>query len=153
MDCLCPSRFFVEEGVRERFTTRFVEHARALRVGDGTAPATQMGPLANATRLEAISRLVEDARARGATVLTGGNRVGTRGYFYAPTVLADVPDDAAILHEEPFGPVAPIIPFTDETDMLRLALLLGASLRFWSECNCARQLIDLHSRTEMEDAG
>jgi len=60
-------------------------------------------------------------RSRGATVLTGGNRLGTRGYFYAPTVLADVPDDAAVLHEEPFGPIAPIIPFTDETDMLRRA--------------------------------
>jgi succinate-semialdehyde dehydrogenase/glutarate-semialdehyde dehydrogenase len=119
--CLCPSRFFVEESVWQRFTARFVAHAQALRVGDGTDLATQMGPLASAGRLEAISRLVEDARSRGATVLTGGNRLGTRGYFYAPTVLADVPDDAAVLHEEPFGPIAPIIPFTDETDMLRRA--------------------------------
>ncbi len=119
--CLSPSRFFVEEGIRERFTARFAAHAKAWRVGDGTDPATQMGPLANARRLEAVSRLVEDARARGASVLAGGERVGTRGFFHAPTVIADVPDDAAILHEEPFGPVAPILPFTDEADMLEKA--------------------------------
>jgi succinate-semialdehyde dehydrogenase/glutarate-semialdehyde dehydrogenase len=119
--CLSPSRFFVEESVLERFTARFVKQAKSLRVGDGTDPATQMGPLANVRRLEAIARLVEDARARGASVLSGGTRLGNRGFFYAPTVIADVPDDAAILHEEPFGPVAPILAFTDESDMLRKA--------------------------------
>ncbi|CAH2402754.1 hypothetical protein MES4922_300035 [Mesorhizobium ventifaucium] len=92
-----------------------------MRVGDGTDPATEMGPLANARRLEAISGLVEDARARGASVLAGGEGVGNRGFFYAPTVLAGVPDGAEILHEEPFGPVAPILPFTDEAAMLEKA--------------------------------
>ncbi|WP_207478385.1 NAD-dependent succinate-semialdehyde dehydrogenase [Arenibaculum pallidiluteum] len=116
--CLCPSRFFVEEPIRERFTARFVAQAKALRVGAGADPATEMGPLANARRLEAITRMVEDARDRGATVLAGGERIGDRGFFYAPTVLADVPADAEILHEEPFGPVAPILPFTEEAAML-----------------------------------
>jgi succinate-semialdehyde dehydrogenase/glutarate-semialdehyde dehydrogenase len=119
--CLSPSRFFVEKGIRERFTACFVERAKALRVGAGTDPATQMGPLANSRRLEAITRLVDDARARGASVLAGGERVGNRGFFYAPTVIVDVPDDAMILHEEPFGPVAPILPFADETAMIEKA--------------------------------
>jgi succinate-semialdehyde dehydrogenase / glutarate-semialdehyde dehydrogenase len=119
--CLCPSRFFVEAGIAERFTTRFVELANALRVGDGTDPQTQMGPLANERRVEAIAALVDDARSRGATILTGGSRIGERGNFYAPTVLTNVPADAAILHEEPFGPVAPILPFTDEAAMLAQA--------------------------------
>lgn len=119
--CLSPSRFFVEESISKRFTARFVEKAKSLRVGDGTEPATQMGPLANGRRLEAISRLVDDARDRGASVLAGGERIGNRGYFYAPTVLADVPDNAAVLHEEPFGPVAPILSFTSEADMLAKA--------------------------------
>lgn len=119
--CLCPSRFFVEASIADRFTTRFAELAAALRVGDGTDPRTQMGPLANERRVAAIAALVEDARTRGATVLTGGRRIGERGNFYAPTVLTDVPPDAAILHEEPFGPVAPILPFTDEAAMLAQA--------------------------------
>jgi succinate-semialdehyde dehydrogenase/glutarate-semialdehyde dehydrogenase len=119
--CLCPSRFFVEESIRERFTARFVQQAKTLRIGEGTDPVTQMGPLANARRLEAITRLVDDARSRGASVLAGGERIGNRGFFYAPTVLTGVPDEAAILHEEPFGPVAPILPFTDEAEMLEKA--------------------------------
>lgn len=119
--CLCPSRFFVEASIADRFTTRFAELAAALRVGDGTDPRTQMGPLANERRVAAIAALVEDARTRGATILTGGRRIGERGNFYAPTVLTDVPPDAAILHEEPFGPVAPILPFTDEAAMLAQA--------------------------------
>jgi len=119
--CLSPTRFFVEEGVRERFTARMVEHAKAWRVGDGMDPQTQMGPLANARRIEAISHLVENARERGATVAAGGGRIGNRGFFYAPTVLTDVPAGAEILRSEPFGPVVPILPFTDEAAMLEQA--------------------------------
>ncbi|UHD45785.1 NAD-dependent succinate-semialdehyde dehydrogenase [Aureimonas altamirensis] len=116
--CLSPSRFFVEERIRERFIARFVDRAKALRVGDGTDPATEMGPLANERRLMAIAGLVDDARDRGAAILAGGERIGRHGYFYAPTVMAEVPDEASILREEPFGPVAPILPFTDEAEML-----------------------------------
>lgn len=119
--CLSPTRFFVEESVRDRFTARLAEHARAWRVGDGTMPETQMGPLANARRVQAIEHLVENARGCGATVAAGGSRIGNRGFFYAPTVLTDVPDNAEILHSEPFGPVAPILPFTDEEAMLEQA--------------------------------
>lgn len=126
--CLSPTRFFVEEPIRARFTARFVEGARAWRVGDGLDAATQMGPLANARRVEAIDGLVDDARRRGATVAAGGERLGNRGFFYAPTVLTDVPDDAEILSTEPFGPVAPILPFTDEAAMLERANALEYGL-------------------------
>jgi succinate-semialdehyde dehydrogenase / glutarate-semialdehyde dehydrogenase len=119
--CLSPTRFFVEEPVRARFTRRLIEHAKAWRVGDGMAPQTQMGPLANERRIEAVARLVEDARDRGASVAAGGSRIGNRGFFYAPTVLTDVPNDAQILHSEPFGPVAPILPFVNEDAMLNEA--------------------------------
>ena len=115
--CLCPSRFFVEESDPERFTPRFVKQAKALRVGDGTDPATQMGPLANARRLEAM---------RGWSKSPGARRIGV-GRRQAPRqsrVLLCADRDRrragrrAILHEEPFGPVAPILPFTDEAEML-----------------------------------
>ena len=119
--CLSPTRFFVEERVSERFTARFIEQAKAWRVGSGMDAQTQMGPLANERRLQAVSELVEDARGRGATVAAGGKRIGERGFFYAPTVLTDLPADAAILHSEPFGPVAPIMTFTDEDAMLAQA--------------------------------
>lgn len=119
--CLSPTRFFIEESVRERFTARFVQHAKAWRVGDGLDAQTQMGPLANERRLQAISRLVQDARAKGAEVAAGGKRIGERGNFYSPTVLTNVPGDADILREEPFGPVVPILGFTDEEDMLSQA--------------------------------
>lgn len=116
--CLSPSRFFVEAPIHQRFAARFAERAKALRVGPGTDPASEMGPLASGRRLAAMEALVADARARGAAVLAGGERLGNRGFFYAPTVLADVPDTAEILHEEPFGPVAPILSFEDEAAML-----------------------------------
>lgn len=144
--CLCPSRFFVEQPIAERFTARFVELARTLRVGAGVDPTTQMGPLANARRLEAITSLVEDARARGGSVLTGGERLGERGYFFAPTVLADVPEDAEILREEPFGPVAPILPFTDENDMLARANGLEFGLASYVVTN------DVHRQRRLTEA-
>uniref|UniRef100_A0A8J7VSS7 NAD-dependent succinate-semialdehyde dehydrogenase n=1 Tax=Coralloluteibacterium stylophorae TaxID=1776034 RepID=A0A8J7VSS7_9GAMM len=143
--CLCPSRFFVEARIAERFTARFVAHAAALRVGDGLAPATQMGPLANARRLEAVAQLVDDARSRGAEVATGGRRLGTRGNFYAPTVLTRVPAQAAVLDEEPFGPLAPILPFSDEAEMLSCANRIEFGLSayvFTHDAQRQRRLVD-----------
>jgi succinate-semialdehyde dehydrogenase / glutarate-semialdehyde dehydrogenase len=119
--CLSPTRFFVEESVRERFTARLVAHAKAWRVGDGLDPKTQMGPLASERRVQAVANLVDDARSRGATIAAGGTRVGDRGFFYAPTVITHLPADAEILYSEPFGPVAPILSFTDEAAMLQQA--------------------------------
>ena len=129
--CLSPTRFFVEESIRERFTARLVHHAKAWRVGDGMDSETQMGPLANERRVQAISHLVEDARRCGANVAAGGSRIGNRGFFFAPTVLTDVPAHAEILRSEPFGPVVPVLGFTDEESMLRQANGLEFGLSGW----------------------
>ncbi|MCI3278142.1 NAD-dependent succinate-semialdehyde dehydrogenase [Streptomyces cylindrosporus] len=119
--CTSPSRFLVHESLVEEFTAEFVKAAEAVVVGDGLAEGTKMGPLANERRLDAMIRLTGDAVAKGAKVLTGGERPDRPGYFFAPTVLTDVPANADLLHEEPFGPLAPIVPFTDLDEALRTA--------------------------------
>ncbi|WP_217167111.1 NAD-dependent succinate-semialdehyde dehydrogenase [Streptomyces sp. AC512_CC834] len=119
--CTSPSRFLVHESIVAEFTAEFVKAAEAVVVGDGLADGTTMGPLANERRLKAMERLTADAVARGARILTGGERPDRPGYFFAPTVLTDVPDDAELLSEEPFGPLAPILPFRDLDDALALA--------------------------------
>ena len=108
--CTSPTRFFVAEGSFDAFAGAFAERAAAVRFGDGLDPATEMGPVANARRIEAMEALVADARAKGARVLTGGVRPNGPGYFYPVTVLANVPDDARVMREEPFGPLAVINP-------------------------------------------
>lgn len=110
--CASPSRFMVHERHYDRFVDGFVKGAEALKVGDGFAEGVQMGPLANVRRLEAMEAFVQDATDRGATLRTGGRRIGNEGYFFEPTVLTDVPEDARLMVEEPFGPVAPIAPFS-----------------------------------------
>ncbi|MER6346222.1 NAD-dependent succinate-semialdehyde dehydrogenase [Streptomyces sp. NPDC001595] len=126
--CTSPSRFLVHESLVEEFTAAFVEAAEAVVVGDGLAEGTTMGPLANERRLAAMERLVADAVERGAKVLTGGERPDRPGWFYAPTVLTDVPADAELLHEEPFGPLAPIVPFTGLDEALAIANALPYGL-------------------------
>jgi succinate-semialdehyde dehydrogenase/glutarate-semialdehyde dehydrogenase len=111
--CVSPTRFLVHEKHYERFVAGFTEFAAALPVGDGLDPATRMGPLAHSRRVDAIEGFVADAVGKGATVRTGGKRKGNKGYFFEPTVLTDVPMNARIMNEEPFGPVAPIMPFSD----------------------------------------
>ncbi|WP_180686463.1 NAD-dependent succinate-semialdehyde dehydrogenase [Streptomyces gossypiisoli] len=119
--CTSPSRFLVHESLIEDFTAEFVKTAEAVVVGDGLTEGTTMGPLANERRLKAMERLTADAVARGAKVLTGGERLERAGYFFAPTVLTDVPADAELMHEEPFGPLAPIVPFPDLDEALSTA--------------------------------
>jgi succinate-semialdehyde dehydrogenase / glutarate-semialdehyde dehydrogenase len=108
--CVSPTRFFVHAAIYERFATAFAERAAAVKVGDGLDPSNQMGPLANPRRLEAMDAFVADAKAKGARVLAGGGRLGNRGYFFPLTVLADVPEDARAMHQEPFGPLALVSP-------------------------------------------
>lgn len=119
--CSSPTRFYVQEGAYEAFVESFVRRASALRVGHGLDPQTEVGPLINSRRVEAMERLVRDAVDRGSRLLCGGERIGNSGNFFAPTVLADVPQDALIMQEEPFGPVVPIARFTDLEDGIRLA--------------------------------
>ena len=104
--CTSPTRFFVHDSVFEEFLDVFTERAAATVVGDGMEPGVEMGPLANERRVAALTELVADARGRGATLTTGGSRIGTSGYYFQPTVLADVPADARVMQVEPFGPLA-----------------------------------------------
>ncbi len=106
--CTSPTRFFVQDAVFDAFVAAFVNAAKAIVVGNGTDPATGMEPLANHRRVEALQALSDDAVARGARLMTGGHRIGQRGYFFAPTVLTEAPADARVMHEEPFGPIAVI---------------------------------------------
>lgn len=111
--CTSPTRFYVHERVYSQFTHAFSEAARLLKVGPGIDPATQMGPLKNLRRREAIEQLVEDAREQGARVLTGGRSIPGPGFFFEPTVLADFNNECRAANEEPFGPLALLRPFTD----------------------------------------
>ncbi len=111
--CNAPSRIYVDATIYDLFVERFVEVTRRIVVGNGLEPATTMGPLSSARRIEAVVSLVSDAVAKGAKVALGGKRFETSGYFYEPTILLDVPQEATIMHEEPFGPVAPIFRCAD----------------------------------------
>jgi succinate-semialdehyde dehydrogenase/glutarate-semialdehyde dehydrogenase len=110
--CVSPTRFLIQEKVYDQFVERFVGHTRDVRVGDGLDRATIMGSMANPRRITAMEALIGDAIQKGATVRTGGNRIGNKGNFFEPTVLTDVPMNARVMHEEPFGPLAVISAFS-----------------------------------------
>ena len=133
--CVSPTRFIVQQRLFPRFRASFVERAKALRVGDGLDPQSQMGPMANARRREAMERLIADATARGAKLDAGGTRIGNQGFFFAPTVLSEVPLEAQVMNEEPFGPVAIINPYADEEAMIAEAnrLPYGLAAYVWTE--------------------
>lgn len=109
--CISPTRFLVHNSVKDEFAKALAAYAQGLKVGDGTAEGTQMGPLANSRRLAAMAEFQQDAVEKGATVLTGGARIGETGNFWQPTVLTDVPLEARLFNDEPFGPVAGIRGF------------------------------------------
>ncbi|UUU29371.1 NAD-dependent succinate-semialdehyde dehydrogenase [Streptomyces sp. CA-210063] len=146
--CTSPSRFLVHESLVEEFTAEFVNAAESVVVGDGLEEGTTMGPLANERRLKAMERLTADAVARGAKVLTGGERLDRAGYFFAPTVLTDVPQDAELLHEEPFGPLAPIVPFADLDEALATANQLPYGLAAYGFTHSAATAEKLSGRLE-----
>jgi succinate-semialdehyde dehydrogenase/glutarate-semialdehyde dehydrogenase len=146
--CTCPTRFVVHEKVHDLFVDTFVKEARQLKIGDGLAEGTTMGPLANARRLEALESLVADARNRGAKVATGGNRIGNRGYFFEPTVLTDVPEDADVMNIEPFGPIAPIVRFKDFEEAITIANRLEYGLCSYAFTDSPTRAYDLAYRVE-----
>jgi succinate-semialdehyde dehydrogenase/glutarate-semialdehyde dehydrogenase len=132
--CVSPTRFIVQEDVFERFRDGFVERAQKVKVGDGLEDGTQMGPMANPRRPEAMERLIGDAKDKGAKLGAGGARIGNRGYFYQPSVLSEVPIDAQIMNEEPFGPIALINPYEGEDEMIAEAnrLPYGLAAYAWT---------------------
>ncbi|WP_347559022.1 NAD-dependent succinate-semialdehyde dehydrogenase [Robbsia sp. KACC 23696] len=147
--CISPTRFLVERSVVQQFTDAFAAASRALKVGNGLDETSKMGALANDRRLAAMERLVADAREKGAEVVTGGERVGDKGYFFAPTVLRNVPANAALMHEEPFGPLAPIIAFDSYQEAIveanRLPFGLAAYAYSRSAATVARVGNDIES--------
>jgi succinate-semialdehyde dehydrogenase/glutarate-semialdehyde dehydrogenase len=126
--CTSPTRFFVHENLYERFTAAFLNKARTVRVGNGLDEDTQMGPVANGRRVAALEAMVEDARTRGAKVLCGGKRLKNKGYFFEPTALAELPDDAMAMNVEPFGPMALINPVSSLDEAIRKANALPFGL-------------------------
>lgn len=119
--CIASKRFFVTKNLANDFVEKFVQKTEKLVVGDPTSETTDIGPLVNSDALEKIEDLVKDAVDKGAQVLTGGKRVGSKGYYYAPTVLTNVTPEMRVAREEAFGPVAPVTVVGDENEAIRLA--------------------------------
>jgi succinate-semialdehyde dehydrogenase / glutarate-semialdehyde dehydrogenase len=137
--CVSPTRFIVQENVFNKFRDGFIERAKAIKVGNGLEDGIQMGPMANPRRPDAMERMIGDAVTRGGKLGTGGQRIGNRGYFYTPSVLSEVPLDAEIMNEEPFGPVAILNPFRDEESMIAEANRLPYGLAAYSWTNDAKR--------------
>ncbi len=143
--CISPSRFYVHDSLYDRFTKAFVEQAQALKVSGGLDAGAQMGPLANARRVDAMEQILEDAARHGGRVVTGGSRIGNAGHFFAPTVVRDADDGARLFNDETFGPIAPISRFSDLDEVLRRANGVAAGLAayaFTQSADNARAVID-----------
>lgn len=132
--CIAGKRFIVHADVYDAFAAEFTARMAALKVGDPLLPETEVGPVATESGRQDLVDLVEDARAKGATILTGGSAPDLPGWFYAPTVIADLPDDARLVQEEAFGPVASLYRAIDNDDALRIAnqTTFGLSSAVWT---------------------
>lgn len=130
--CLSPTRFYIQSGIYERFVERMAKGMSAVKIGDGMMDGTGLGPMVNAARVEALEAMTKDAVAHGAWIVTGGKRVGNKGFFFEPTVLADVPDEALIMNEEPFGPIVPCQSFSDIDEAIAKANSLPYGLNAYA---------------------
>ncbi len=120
--CISPTRFYIHQAIFEQFKDTFTQTLADIKVDDGLKEGTDMGPLAHERRLTSMQQFVDDATQKGAKVLLGGEgRDDQKGYFYMPTVLIDVPKEARVMTEEPFGPIAPLVPFTDHQEVIQEA--------------------------------
>lgn len=146
--CVSPTRFFVHEKNYQAFLATFAEKAKALKVGDGLDESNQMGPLANHRRIEAMEAFVADAKDKGAKIMAGGSRIGNRGYYFPLTVLADVPDTARVMSEEPFGPLAIVNPVKSLDEAIEKANALPYGLAAYAFTNSARYAEELAERVE-----
>ena len=133
--CISPTRFLVHKERYDEFVSGFIKIAKALPVGNGMDPATKMGPLAHDRRLDAIEGFVTDAVSNGANIETGGQRKGNKGYFFEPTVLTNVPINAQIMNDEPFGPIAPINIFSEFDEVMEEANRLSYGLAAYAYTN------------------
>ncbi|MDR2335084.1 MAG: NAD-dependent succinate-semialdehyde dehydrogenase [Burkholderiaceae bacterium] len=147
--CISPTRFLVHESVKADFVAALTKYAKGLRVGDGLAEGTQMGPLANPRRVTAMAEFMADAVQSGAEVMTGGERIGTAGNFYAPTILDNVPLSARIFNDEPFGPVAAVRGFTDLNEAVKEANRLAFGLAGYAFTSSLKNAHLLSQRVEV----
>ena len=146
--CVSPTRFLVQDSVYPAFLDKFIAATKAVKVGDGMDKETRMGPLAHARRVEAMDAFVADAVAKGARIETGGKRMGNKGFFYEPTVMTQVPLDARIMNEEPFGPLAPIMPFKDYDAVVKEANRLPYGLAAYAYTRSAKTAAKLGEAIE-----
>ena len=147
--CTSPTRFFVHERIFDDYADAFVKHVTSIVVGNGMDPDVEMGPTANSRRITTLSELVEDARVKGAIVATGGRRIGVKGYFFQPTVLLNVPENARIMNEEPFGPIAVINPVQSLDDAIEQANSVPYGLAGYAFTNRADYIDQLIDRVEV----
>jgi len=148
--CISPTRFLVHESIRNDFAAALVKHAQGLKVGDGLGDGIQMGPLANPRRLTAMAEFTQDAVQRGAKVAAGGERIGDLGNFWAPTVLTDVPLDAKVFNDEPFGPMAAIRSFNTLDEAIAEANRLPFGLAGYA---FTRSLKNAHALSQHVEVG
>jgi succinate-semialdehyde dehydrogenase/glutarate-semialdehyde dehydrogenase len=146
--CVSPTRFLVQKNVFDAFVDKFVTAAGLLKVGDGMAAGTAMGPLANKRRIPALEALISDAVEKGAQLRLGGKRLGGKGYFFEPTVLTDVPLSARVMNEEPFGPLVPINSFDTLDEVIAEANRLPFGLAAYAYAKSAHTKHALSSRIE-----
>jgi succinate-semialdehyde dehydrogenase/glutarate-semialdehyde dehydrogenase len=147
--CVAPTRFYAHDAVYDRFVAAFRTQADAVRVGCGLSPDSHIGPVTNARRLQAMETMVEDALARGARLVSGGRRVGSSGYHFPLTVLADVPDDALAMREEPFGPLCLIARVASLDEAIDKANSLPFGLAGYAFTQSARNAYELGERLEL----
>ena len=143
--CTSPTRFFVHENIFDDYVDAFVKRAAKTLVGDGFADEVEMGPVANERRVPELLKLVDDARSKGAKIVTGGNRQNKRGYFFQPTVITEAPDNAQIMQVEPFGPVAIINPVKSLDEAIHKANSVPyglAGYAFTNRADYINQMID-----------
>ncbi|MGY8524410.1 NAD-dependent succinate-semialdehyde dehydrogenase [Paracidovorax citrulli] len=143
--CISPTRFLVHESVKRQFTEALVQYAERLNVGDGLQEGTQMGPLANPRRVTAMEEFTQDAVSKGSTLALGGKRIGDAGNFWQPTILTDVPLEAKVFNDEPFGPMAAIRGFEKLEDAIAEANRLSYGLAGYAFTQSLRNA-DLLSR-------
>jgi succinate-semialdehyde dehydrogenase/glutarate-semialdehyde dehydrogenase len=146
--CVSPTRFLVQEGVADQFLEGFVTAMAKTNVGNGLEADTEMGPLANERRIPAIEAMIADAKSKGGSLATGGERIGNKGYFFQPTVLTDVPTDAAAMNDEPFGPVALVNRFKTYDDAIAEANRLPYGLAAYAFTRSAETLQKMSREVE-----
>ena len=146
--CISPTRFYIHDDIYTAFVDRFTEELANVKVGDGLDPDTQMGPLAHERRPPMMQKFVDNARSLGGKVLLGGEQIKRDGFFFSPTVLTDLPDDALVMTEEPFGPIAPLTRYSDLDDAIARANSLPFGLSAYA---FTQSLQDAHRLgTELE---